>query len=380
MKTQCLFLISLVWSGYLYAIDFSGVNVAWQYNLNVELRLAHRVFQNEEGIFVLLQVSADSLARWEYEFLIQDGYEAEHHEVIKPLSVDTINSGKNEFSVKLHLASATQDLLVVRVYQFEQDYYYDIALKIGNLSFPPIYPLDRNGLPIYKNYINRSGYSWNQMDSLHIIKYAEDFSRSAPPMADMKPLAPTARQDTAFQAKDSVFFEENFFYMVRDDINSSTGVTILRTSPYFPKYRKLTELVEAMLYLTSEVEEKALLKSRNLKKDFDSFWINNLNTKLRARDAIRQYYESVEQANILFTDYKPGWKTDRGMMYMIYGVPDEVYRLDGLEEWYYDSGEAFEFNVISSFFAPRTYSLRRSRNFEESWFRKVVKIRKGSSE
>ena len=272
----------------------------------------------------------------------------------------------------------TQDLLVVRVYRSEQDYYYDIALKIGNLPFPAIYPLGKNGLPIYQNYINRSVYSWSQVDSLHITRYAEDFPRSAPPMADMKSLAPTANQDTSFRVRDSVLFEENFFYMVKYNVNSSTGVTILKTPLYFPKYRKLTELVEAMLYLTSEAEEKALLKSDDLKKDFDSFWINNLKTKPRARNAIRKYYETVEQANILFTDYKPGWKTDRGMIYMIYGVPDEVYRLNGLEEWYYDSGEAFEFNVISSFFAPRDYSLRRRRDFEESWFQKIAEIRGGS--
>ncbi|MDE0471597.1 MAG: GWxTD domain-containing protein [Ekhidna sp.] len=380
MIKRCLSLIFLTWLGYLHAIDFSSINVAWQYDLKAELKLAHRVFQNEEGIFVMLQVSADSLSDWGYELLIQDGYEAERHEIMMPLNVDTVRSGKSEFSIKLHLPLVTQDLLIVRMYQLERDYYYDIALKIGNLSFPSIYPINKNALPIYKNYINRSGYSWNQADSLHIIKYAEDFSRADSPMAEMKPLNPALNQDTSFRAKDSVFFEEDFFYVVRDDINSSTGVTILKTPPYFPKYRKLFELVEAMLYLTSEAEEKALLKSKNVKRDFDSFWLNNLNTKSRAQNAIRKYYKSVEKANILFTDYKAGWKTDRGMIYIIYGIPDEVYRLNGLEEWYYDSGEAFEFDVISSFFAPCTYSLRRNKNFEEGWLRKVAKIRRGVDE
>ena len=88
----------------------------------------------------------------------------------------------------------------------------------------------------------------------------------------------------------------------------------------------------------------------------------------------------MKQANHLFTDFKAGWKTDRGMMYIVFGRPDEVYRTNSLEEWYYDTGEAFEFSVISSFFAQRTYTLRRSNSLEDLWFNRIAAIRRGINE
>ena len=377
MKKHCLALIFFGFFLSAGAIDFSRINVAWQYDPNAEIKLAHRVYQKGEGIFVLLRVHADSLSRWEFEFLIQDGYESEKHEEIELISVDTLRREKNVLDLKLQVPSVSRDLLVVKVFRFERAYFYDVGLKIGTLSFPSIYPVDERGLPVYGHYINRSGHSWSGGEAIHVIRYPEGFLKADPPMADMKPIAPKAKQDSSFVSDLAPSFKVGYFYMVRSDSNQSSGVTILRVPPYFPEYRRLTELVESMLYLTSEAEEKALLKSQDLKKDFDGFWINNLNTKPRARDAIRRYYSNVKLTNTLFTDFKPGWKTDRGMMYLIYGKPDEVYRLNGLEEWYYDSGAAFEFNVISTFFAARTYSLRRKRDFEEEWFRKLGEIRRG---
>ena len=377
MKRHCLTLFFFGIFLSVDAIDFSRINVAWQYDPNAEITLAHRVYQRDGDVFVLLKVTADSLARWSFDFLVQDGYESESHDKIELVSADTLGMGANEMDLKLRLPVTSKDLMVIKVFRFEQFYYYDIGLKVGTLPFPSIYPVDDSGLPIYTNYINRSAHSWSANEQVHVIKYVEDFAKADAPMADMRPIAPTARQDSAFVSGVTPSLEEKYFYVIRSDSNQSSGVTVLRVPPYFPEYRKLTELVESMLYLTSEAEEKALLKSIDLKKDFDGFWINNLNTKPRARNGIRKYYSSIRLVNSLFTDFKPGWKTDRGMMYLIYGMPDEVYRLNGLEEWYYDSGEAFEFNVISSFFAPRTYSLRRNRDFEDVWFMKISEIRRG---
>ena len=377
MKKYCLtvLFLSLFFSG--DAIDFSRVNVAWQYDSDAEIRMAHRVCENEDGIFVFLKIVTDSLVRWQYEFLLQDSYESQAHESLQSVLLDTLNKAGNRLDLKLQLPRLEKDLLVIKVSKFDQSYYYDVGLKIGNLSYPSVYPTDHQGLPIYRNFIKRSGHSWNGSDSIHAIRYLENFARADAPMGDMKPIAPTADQDSSFMAGPDPTFKDNHFYVVRSDSNQSSGATVLKVPPYFPEYRRLTELVEAMLYLTSEAEEKAFLKSKDLKKAFDAFWINNLNTKPRARNAIRKYFESVKVVNMLFTDFKPGWKSDRGMIYLIYGKPDEVYRLDGLEEWYFDTGEAFEFNVISSFFAPRTYSLRRNLDFEESWFQHIAEIRKG---
>ncbi|GAB4232615.1 MAG: hypothetical protein Tsb0034_05430 [Ekhidna sp.] len=380
MNARVLFFVILFeFSATAWCINFSRVNVAWQYDLNAEIRLNHRVVTEGGNLMVFLRIDADSTQKWKYTYLVQDGYESEDHREIEPLDMDTLALDQGVL-LKLTFPKVEESLLVVRIAEFETFYYYDIPLKIGTLSPSPIYPVNERGVPILSKYINRSGFKWKGSDSFYAMQYPENFREADPPMADMKPLAPRADLDTSFVFYDTVRFEENYFYVVRADSNDVVGVTMLRTPPYFPEYRQLRELVEAMFYLTSEAERKSLINSKDTKRAFDSFWMNNFNTKARARAGIRKYYNWIEVANRLFTDFKPGWKTDRGMLLIVYGQPDEVYRTTSSEEWYYDSGEAFEFSIISSFFAAKTYNLRRNKDFEEGWYNHVAAIRRGINE
>ena len=362
------------------AIDFSRVNVAWQYDLSFEVQMDHRVFQDEQGVHVFLSVFSDSLYKWEYELLVQNNYESESDRVLSNYTVDTLFRVENKILIRLDLEAMEESLMVVKFYQPERFYYYDVLLKVGTLSFPSIYPVDQEGFPILKRYIKRSGYAWTGNDSFLAMRYDEAFPPADPPMGDMKPLAPQVDIDTTFTFQDSVLFEDNYFYVVREDSLATVGVTMLKVPPYFPKYRQLGELLDAMLYLTSEQEKKSMIRSNNPKQSFDSFWMNTYSTKSRARNAIRSYYNRIELSNEIFTDFKPGWKTDRGMMYTVFGRPNEVYRTTNSEEWYYDDGNAFEFTVISSFFAPRTYSLRRSNELEQLWFSQIATLRQSINE
>ncbi len=359
------------------AINFSRVNVAWQYDPDFSMKMAHRVVRMENGLKIFLQISSDSLTSWQYEFLVQSGYESESHRSIQPSGIDTLLDVSNQVMLAITLPNIEENLLIIKSSKPERFCYYDIGLMIGSLSFPSIYPVNETGLPILEKYINRSGFSWKGNNTFLARQYQEKFGMADPPMADMKPLAPQVDMDTSFVFGDSIQFRENHFYVVSKDSLATVGVTMLRVPPYFPEYRQLMELVESMLYLTSEQEKKAMIKSRNPKQSFDSFWMNTYSTKGRARSAIRNYYDWIEKVNVLFTDFKPGWKTDRGMMYLVFGVPDEVYRTGSSEEWYYDDGSAFEFTIISTFFAPRTYTLRRSKDFEEQWYNKIATLRQG---
>lgn len=360
-----------------WAINFKRVNIAWQYDLHFEMKMNHRVVQSDDTLQIFIQASSDSLASWNYEFLLQDGYESEDHRVLESPQMDTLLHDTGRVMLRLTLPQTKENLLVVKFYQPENYYYYDISLRIGSLPFASIYPVDTNGYPILEKYINRSGYSWKGNDTFLAMQYADRSGPADPPMADMKALAPSIDMDTSFVFSDSVNFLENNFYVVRKDSLAHLGITMLRTPPYFPKYRQLNELIESMLYLTSDQEKKAMLRSKNPRQSFDSFWMNTYTTKSRARNAIGRYYNTVAITNKLFTDFKPGWKTDRGMVYIIYGMPDEVYRTENTEEWYYDDGYAFEFTIISSFFAPKTYTLRRNKEFEDQWYTRIAKIRRG---
>lgn len=97
----------------------------------------------------------------------------------------------------------------------------------------------------------------------------------------------------------------------------------------------------------------------------------------RAKTFMRNYFRRVELANNYFTSYKQGWKTDKGMIYLIYGLPDEVSINDGTETWYYKTARSrFTFVKRGSVYDPQNYVLLRHKRFAESWFSTIDLWRK----
>jgi hypothetical protein len=86
---------------------------------------------------------------------------------------------------------------------------------------------------------------------------------------------------------------------------------------------------------------------------------------------IRRYYKRVEEANRFFSVAAEGWKSDRGMIYLVYGPPAVVYRTQDSEEWTY--GEAgnpmsvrFLFNLNVNRPVP-DFEMLRSENYRNTW-------------
>jgi hypothetical protein len=93
--------------------------------------------------------------------------------------------------------------------------------------------------------------------------------------------------------------------------------------------------------------------------------------KERAKDLMKSYFRRVELANRYFTSYKEGWKTDRGMIYIIFGLPDEVYQFTDREVWNYKNSSykiSFDFVQSSTVFDPDNYVLIRQKKFQETWY------------
>ena len=373
----CFFLLTFVSTK---AIDFSRVNISWQYDPLAEIELRDRVVQKGDSIEVYIRFRFDGTTAWQMDYLIQAGYQSESHFNLAPYSIDTLLSEAASSIVKLTFKRPDERLLVVKIFKEDAFYYYDIPLRNGSLPYSSILLRDEDGLPIFEDYLNTTKFTWTGSNSFYAMEYSEKFGPADPPMGEMKPLAPSIFPDSTFQFSNDVTFSDNNFYVVREDSNALTGVTIFKASAYYPESKLLGELSASMHYILNEPEQKAIRNSRNLKESFDSFWVKTYTTKFRARNAIRNYFNWVEQANKRFTDFKPGWKTDRGMIYIVYGVPDEVYRVEGEEEWYYDEGPSFEYTIISTFFAPRTYSLRRQQEHEKSWFEFIAAMRRGTND
>lgn len=150
----------------------------------------------------------------------------------------------------------------------------------------------------------------------------------------------------------------------------------------YPGISRVKDLVEPLAYITTEDEYRHLRESKNYKLAVDSFWLNIGGSIEYSRKLIKHYYSRVEFANKFFTSYKEGWKTDKGMVFIILGKPDLVTRNSEVEEWQYErvlnkDFVTFTFKRKPSFLSLDNFELERSGDYKEMWTSLVENWRKG---
>lgn len=96
----------------------------------------------------------------------------------------------------------------------------------------------------------------------------------------------------------------------------------------------------------------------------------------KARELMRIYYNRVQLANEYFSSYKEGWKTDRGMVTIVLGLPEKILPDTNGETWvYYNSGEGadliFRFTRILDSPVANDLRMERDNLYEKAW-RKAV--------
>ncbi len=155
----------------------------------------------------------------------------------------------------------------------------------------------------------------------------------------------------------------------------------------FPSVKTIRQMNEALFYISTPREFERLTKPQSndsLRAAFDTFWAQNIGNRNRALATINQYFTRVEEANSIFTNHKEGWKTDFGMVYILFGPPSFQERFaDGIS-WYYQIGSNnirfnFERGRTAGYIAPsNNYILRRDRAYEQFFHRQFEDWRRGS--
>ena len=118
----------------------------------------------------------------------------------------------------------------------------------------------------------------------------------------------------------------------------------------YPLVQSPQELAEPLIYIMDPEEYEQLISIQNedsLKQAIDRFWLSNIENSSLAKSTISMYYSRVEEANKLFSNFKEGWKTDMGMVYILFGPP--FYQTKSLNEmkWAYSYDlSAPEYNFI----------------------------------
>jgi len=153
-------------------------------------------------------------------------------------------------------------------------------------------------------------------------------------------------------------------------------------SENYPAIKNPYELAEPLAYLMGRNDYRDLMEikdSNELKDAIDRFWLENVGSMNRARHVISLYYERVEQANKQFSNFKEGWKTDMGMIYILFGPPWYVERRLNRMQWSYsydrnDPRYNFYFEkpkMRNEFFPFDNYLLQRNQNYFNLQYQQV---------
>jgi GWxTD domain-containing protein len=171
-------------------------------------------------------------------------------------------------------------------------------------------------------------------------------------------------------------------YVLSEDTLTDPGQALVVVPNQYPNLSRASELIAPLTYITTRAERARLQSAAQPKREVDKFWLDIAGSRDNARRLIAAYYANVEYANAWFTDYREGFKTDRGMVFIIFGKPGKVLRTGSTEEWHYDErGNTpdlqFTFERRPAPMGSPCWQLRRSPDYDRFWYTVVDQWRKG---
>ena len=104
------------------------------------------------------------------------------------------------------------------------------------------------------------------------------------------------------------------------------------------------DALDQMRYVVTDEEYKRVKKAKRKEREklFYQFWKDrDPSPGTVVNELMDQYYYRVSYTNEKFASFLPGWKTDMGMIYILFGPPDDTQRSFSnssrytYETWYY---------------------------------------------
>jgi len=171
-------------------------------------------------------------------------------------------------------------------------------------------------------------------------------------------------------------------YHLLPDTTVRAGYTLFSVDDAYPFVSSATDMLKPMRYITSNQEFDRITKATDVRRSIEKFWIDAAGDRERAREAIRIYYGRVENANRHFTAEVEGWRTDRGLVHIIFGTPTSIYRTDAQETWVYGEENnlmslTFTFNRRKTPYSDNDLVLQRDALLKGAWYRNVESWRNG---
>jgi GWxTD domain-containing protein len=235
-----------------------------------------------------------------------------------------------------------------------------------------------------------------QSISLYITRFKQNYGAAQSPMNLSQPVQNKNLQvDTVIKARtnETISLQKAGLYLIRQDTTAFYGLGLRVEPKNYPKYVFKEQLVAPLSYIASKQELQMIEKSNDLKQAIDRFWLSLFGGDTeKTREVIKNYYQRIRLSNVKYASFKEGWKTDMGMIYAVFGEPDEIQWEKDSQKWIYrgddaktvmgDRGKNFTKLVFTFLRRPNQffedyYVLVRFIEFEPVWLSMVDAIRRG---
>jgi GWxTD domain-containing protein len=267
-----------------------------------------------------------------------------------------------------------------------------LAVDKRNFGSRDFYTLCRSSdtLPLFRNYLlaNESAIikAPGAIERLFVKYYRREFPLPPPPFSSSAPRTFSFLPDSTFsvEGKKGLFHVslpvKGFYHFQKD--TALAGITLYRFSKDFPFLTSAEGMIPVLRFITTRQEYDELSYGTNKENSMEDFWIRVCGNSERAKAVMSAYFGRAEQANHLFSSYSEGWRTDRGIVYVIFGKPNAVYRDPGTETWIYGEERSFKsltftFTRNDNPFTGNDYQLNRSELYKDEWYRGVDSWRQG---
>ncbi|MCW5911993.1 MAG: GWxTD domain-containing protein [Cyclobacteriaceae bacterium] len=367
-----------------FAQPITGLNFREWYNPDAEIAVTFNLVRLSDRVVVDYTIDArqQPLSKYSIVWERRDTYTQREGTALTETHTSIAETEKQKQGSWIFPSSAASWLLVARVTNTESKTTWTYFRQIDP-KYPQIGWLEKDGRKVNSKFITlKNPYPVKMAGEapVFVSVYFNDFNAATPPFAEQVDRADRFMfYDSTFRlASDDTFVPQKpGVYLFQRDTNAAEGFAFLGVSDIYPKFSSITDLAQPLLYVTTSEEYNEIALAGNDKAKFDKVILDITNDRERAKTFMRSYFRRVELANIYFTSYKQGWKTDRGMTYLIFGLPDEISMNDGTETWFYKSSRTrFTFVKRGSVYDPDHYVLLRDKRFAETWFSTIDLWRK----
>jgi GWxTD domain-containing protein len=378
-------------------------NFAHRYSPGFPVSVQHRIFDSGSDYSIFIEISLKKLSGIPDARIIWDKYQFGYllfrdYDSRKVLSADSLgpddrlSPSVNPLVLFVKIPKSGKNRLLtlwVKEKPGTETLYFDIPILEEETGMYDFCLFGKNGrLPVFSPFIHsgdtvvmRQNVQDEQVPPLEF--YPFNNSIALPPMASLA----TSGQDfgssyeVKYHVNQPLVFRNEGYYFLRTG-KEGGGYGFIVTQPFFPHVTNAAELADPMVYISTREERRNLLEASNQKKVLDQFWLNANPQKETARKLIKMYFENIEAGNQYFSGHKAGWKTDRGMVYAIYGPPLMVNRDFDTEVWEYErtgseEGGMFFFSRKKNENNPNVWELKRNEAYDRVWYGMVELWRKG---